>query len=259
MATSHHIDNPFDTGRDILKILQSQVADLQDSLRTEQTERRQDVDGLRASISQEVEERHAHVQKLEHHLAQELHRLEQPQHRLRFDMGDLRMAIDKAHDVQKNDCHELRKDLSEASSRLATAIAQLKADHDLQGERLTNALELETQNRGVAIKGLDSKLSAEDDRLLSGVETNASNFAEYKRHMDDDYGKTKESTHYLIRDLDYIFSNMRSVGLIADSYKSFKWESLQSVGVSASCRQTPSTATGGPSPSSTPCAPDPEN
>lgn len=279
-AASMHIDNPFDAGRDLLRTLQKQVADLHLGLHNEQQERRQDVEAIKVALNQEMNERLHRLQKLDHTLQQECSRLEAAQHRLRYDVGDLRMAVDKVLEQHKTDSRDIRKDLADTCKSLTAMVSQLRADHDTQGASLSNSIELESQKQAHTLKTVETKLNGEDAELKASLDLHVNNFAEYRRALDADYQKTKASTNYLIRDMDWVASNLRAAGLIADTFKNLKWASLGDVpvgklgagGASAqgadlaaslsTSRGTPSTATGGGTLGSTrssPYPPDVEN
>jgi len=226
MTLDHHIQNPFDTGRDILKNLQAQVAELQAGLQNEQQERKREAENLRAILSQENSDRTLHLQQMEQLLSQQTNRLDQAQHRIRFDMGDLRAAVAKASQGQQADAQDIRQEMATEVNRLTETLKHLQSDHESQGIRLTNSVETEVRDRTSAMKALVDKLDAEDARLQNAITANAHEFQAYRTALDADHAKTKQTTQHLVSDVDWLASKLRAAALIAESFKQLKWASV---------------------------------
>jgi len=230
--------NPFDNAFELMKDLQVQVHELSASLTEEKRIRTREVSELNVGLNQERTERTSLWQHLNQNIENVSQRLNSAQDRIRFDMADLRAALQMECDERAESCANITARLEQKTERLEDLLNKLDEEKNSNHDLVTRSVQNTHQSWNEAVANTNNKFDNEVDKLTNHIRLVAYDLEEWSR-------VSKQMQAGMARGFDVVMGSMRAFDFTQESENPPNWSRQNPI--SAARAQAPALAPSLPS------------
>lgn len=222
--------NPFDNAFELMKDLQVQVHELAASLNEEKRIRAREVSELNVGLNRERAERTSLWSHLNQNYENVSQRLNSSQDRIRFDMSDIREALQKECDERAKSCADIAANLEQKTERLEDLLTKLDNEKNEHHDIVTRSVHGTTASWNEAVANTNRKFDNEVDKLTNHIRLVAYDLEEWSR-------ASKQMQAGMARGFDVVMGTMRAFEFTQESENPPNWS-----------RQNPLSAASAPGP-----------